>query len=122
MAVLGYCTTAERELKPSYRTVRDQLVPASSAEPPAVETLGDLIQSLENLAAWLPKSKPVASSLQALLNSVGELRRLNAIRIRATHPKDRGVSRDEAIWVREALLGNKSGALLATILAVRVKQ
>jgi len=120
MAVLGYCTTAERELKASYRGVRGQLLPVTPAEPATHETLGDLIQSVQGLAACLPKSKPVPSSLEALLHSVDELWRLNGIRNRTAHPKD--VSRNDAVWAREALLGNKSGGLLATILAVRLKE
>jgi hypothetical protein len=120
MAVLGYCTTAERELQASYRTVRDQLVPASAAERATIQTLGDLIQSVEGLAARRPKSKPVPPGLGAFLSSVGDLWRLNSIRKKATHPK--GVSQDEVTWARQALLGNKSGALLATIVAVRLEQ
>ena len=120
MAALGYCTTAERELQASYRTVRDQLVPASAAETATVQTLGDLIQSVEGLGARRPKSKPAPSGLGALLSSVDELWRLNSVRKKATHPK--GISKDEVTWVRQTLLGNKSAALLATILAVRVNQ
>ena len=119
MAVLGYCTTAERELPISYAAIRGQLFPVRDTQPTTTETLGDLIQALEKLGMWLPKSKPPPP---ALLNSLDVLKRLNVIRRRAAHPKKQRVSRDEAVWVREALLTSQSGPLLVTIVALRPQQ
>lgn len=122
MAVLGYCTTAERELKASYKAARGDLLSVPDTEPGTIETLGDLIQAVEKLGAWLPKSKPAPPALTALLNSTDVLKRLNKIRVRAAHPADREVSRDEAVWARDALLSGRSGPLLVTIIAAGLKQ
>jgi hypothetical protein len=121
MAVLGYCTTAERELPITYAAIRDQLFPVGDTHVTTTETLGDLIQALEKLGMWLPKSKPPPPSLKSLLNSLDVLKRLNVIRVRAAHPKKQRVSGEEAVWVREALLTSQSGPLLLTIVAARPK-
>jgi len=119
MAVLGYCTTAERELPITYSAIRDQLFPVGDTHVTTTETLGDLIQALERLGTWVPKSKPPPPSLKSLLNSLDVLKRLNVIRVRAAHPKKQPVSRDDAVWVREALLTSQSGPLLVTLVRVR---
>lgn len=118
MAVLGYCTTAERELKATYKAARHQLVAVPNQEAGPIGTLGELIQALEKLATWLPKSKPLPA-LEALLNSADAVRRLNSVRKRAAHATDQEVSRDEAAWVRKALLSKQPAPLLTTIVAVR---
>lgn len=118
MAVLGYCTTAERELTATYRFVRDQVFSTSAAGPTSSATFGDLIQSLERLGARLPTRKPPLPGLEALLNSIEQLWRLNAIRNRAAHPSANEVTKDEAVWVKDALLGG----ILTAIVAVRPAQ
>lgn len=122
MAVLGYCTTTERELKISYRDIRQRIIPVQDTEATSNDTLGDLIRALRNLKeSWLSKSKPLPHASQTLLDSLNKLGRLNGIRKRATHAKEKEVSRDDAVWVREALLSGQSSALLTMIIAARPK-
>lgn len=121
MAVLGYCTTAERELKASVRAIKERVFPVANAVPATADTLGDLIEALEKLGTWLRKSKSYPPALKALLDSIDLLWQLNSIRIRAAHPTDKEVSREEAAWVKETLVGSWSDSLLNTILSVRLK-
>ncbi|HEU4760389.1 MAG TPA: hypothetical protein VFT91_10475, partial [Dehalococcoidia bacterium] len=121
MAVLGYCTTVERELRASYRALRDKVAAVRNTESTTLKSLGDAIDALARLVDWLSKSKPVPSGLSALASSLDALKRLNGVRIRAAHPKDQQVSRKEAVWVRQALLTSPS-PLIITIVAVRPNQ
>lgn len=121
MAVLGYCTTVERELKAGYTAIRGAFTVSEGESGSLDNTLGGLVQAIEKLAAWLPKTKPLPVPWRALFGSIDVLRDMNAVRIRAAHPKDKEVSRDEATWVRQVLVGGDSSSLLSNIVAVHAK-
>lgn len=121
MAALGYCTTAERELRASYKLVVSRLFAVPAGDKASKETLGDLVKLLENFKARLSKHQSLPPGLSTLLDSIGALWKLNDIRIRAAHSTPQELSGDDAIWLKEILLDQPENCLLLTIVAVRLE-
>lgn len=118
MAVMGYCTTAERELKTAYRALTERIFGVSAGQ--RLPPLGDLIRLLEDLQAQTRTSKR-PPELTQLMSRLQDLQRLVDLRNRAAHPDEIPLTRKDATWVRKQITSSHSDSLICVIVSNRSK-
>jgi hypothetical protein len=118
MAVMGYCTTAERELKAAHRALTGKIFGVSAGQ--RLTPLGDLVRSLEDLSSQIGTSKR-PPELTQLISRLQDLQRLVDIRNRAAHPEENPLTRKDATWIRNQVTTSRSDSLIYVIVGDRPK-